>query len=364
MSEEVIQHLTVNIAKLKKILPYIMKQRYGILIRGPHGIGKSEIVQQLKTEIPKILGLDIEEMGFIDKRLSQCSDAGEITGVPTVQERETILNPMDWYRKACEQPCILLLDELDRAQIDVKQAVFELGDSRKIAGFPLHKDTVVVACVNGGPATDSGYIVKTFDPAELDRWAVFEFKPTVQEWLNWAKNNVKQIVYDYIKQNPKFLEYDLNQGLEANLVYPSRRSWKRLSDSLPEEWINEKSELIPFMAYSFIGYEAANHFFNFIKTWEKKIDIKSIVTKGKFDFVDDLSEPKIAEVCERLVELDINKTNMKEKYLQNIANFMNAIPREMANMFWTNWSNITTVNNMMGIHPHVKELLGKLNGTV
>ena len=78
-----------------------------------------------------------------------------------------------------------------------------------------------------------------------DRGAVVEFRPTIKEWLVWAKDNTKPIVYNFIKQNEKFLEYDDKKGagLEANKVYPSRRSWKRFSDCLPEEWIEEKKSI-------------------------------------------------------------------------------------------------------------------------
>ena len=164
MAEQIQTTLTLNIRQLVKVAPHIMKQKYGLLLRGKHGIGKSQIVYQLATEIPKFLGLDIKEMPVIDKRLSQCADAGDIVGIPSISDNLTKLNPMAWYHLACEQPCILFFDELDRAQIDVKQSIFEVGDSRKIDGRALHKDTIVVAAVNGGP-NESQYQVKTFDPA-------------------------------------------------------------------------------------------------------------------------------------------------------------------------------------------------------
>lgn len=361
-NEDITLTMSVTIGQFLKIVPHIVDARYPILIRGRHGIGKSEIVKQLTTILPKHMGLDIDEMTFVDRRLSQCADAGDIVGVPVVRDSQTFLNPMSWYHKVCVEPSILLLDEVDRAQQDVKQAIFELGDSRKISGFPIHKDTVVFACVNGGPASDSQYMVKTFDPAELDRWVVFELNPTVDEWLRWAKNNVKPVIYDFIKKNRSSLEY--TGPTEPNIVYPSRRSWKRLSDILPDEWIENKNPLINRIAYGLVGYERALEFYSFLKNYENTVDVEDIIKKGNFSVLKNLSEPKIADICAKIVEHPSTVSPMKDKEIENIAKFMQIIPKELSMMFWNNWSNKTDTNNILNIHPKIKKFLMKLYGDI
>ncbi len=102
-------------------------------------------------------------------------------------------------------------------------------DSRKIFGNYLHPDTVVIAAVNGGEH-GSQYQVGEMDPAELDRWTVFDVEPTTEDWLDWAKSNVATEVWDFINQNRSHLEH--GEDFEPNKVYPSRRSWKRLNDCL------------------------------------------------------------------------------------------------------------------------------------
>ena len=64
-----------------------------------------------------------------------------------------------------------LPDEVDRATMEVRQGIFELCDSRKIAGQTLHPDTLIFAAVNGGEH-GAQYQVGEMDPAELDRYTV------------------------------------------------------------------------------------------------------------------------------------------------------------------------------------------------
>jgi hypothetical protein len=53
-----------------------------------------------------------------------------------------------------------------------------LTDSRKINGWHLHPETLVVAAVNGGEH-GAQYQVGEMDPAELDRWTVFDVEPSI-----------------------------------------------------------------------------------------------------------------------------------------------------------------------------------------
>ena len=105
-------------------------------------------------------------------------------------------------------PVALFLDEVDRATIEVRQGIFELTDSRKLNGHILHPDTLIFAAVNGGEHGDQ-YQVGEMDPAELDRWTVFDVEPTAEDWLAYAKDKVDGIIWDFINQNRNHLEHTL-----------------------------------------------------------------------------------------------------------------------------------------------------------
>ncbi|MDY1003104.1 hypothetical protein SOL51_11150, partial [Lactobacillus helveticus] len=79
---------------------------------------------------------------------------GDLLGLPDLadayNQKITKFCAPDWLAQACNEAVVLFLDEVDRATVEVRQGIFELCDSRKIAGHTLHPDTLIFAAVNGG----------------------------------------------------------------------------------------------------------------------------------------------------------------------------------------------------------------------
>jgi MoxR-like ATPase len=70
--------MAISFQSLQNILPILVTSKLPILVRGRHGIGKSQIVFQLGEE----LGLPV-----IDRRASQMTE-GDLLGLPKqVQDR-------------------------------------------------------------------------------------------------------------------------------------------------------------------------------------------------------------------------------------------------------------------------------------
>ena len=109
------------------IINPILAAKYPVLIRGRHGIGKSELVYQTA----KSLGLPV-----VERRASQMTE-GDLLGLPKVEKGVTKWLAPEWLHTACNQAVVLFLDEVDRATMEVRQGIFELCDSRKIAGQKL-----------------------------------------------------------------------------------------------------------------------------------------------------------------------------------------------------------------------------------
>jgi len=211
--------MAVDFKTFVTLAPHVARVRKPILLRGRHGIGKSQVVYQTAAN----LGLPV-----IERRASQMTE-GDLIGLPKTDGNVTTFCPPDWYQQACRQPVVLFLDEVDRATIEVRQGIFELTDSRKLNGHALHPDTLIFAAVNGGEHGEQ-YQVGEMDPAELDRWTCFDVSPSVEDWLSWGKTNVDGIVWDFINGNREHLEH--KGDFEPNKVYPSRRSWDRFNECL------------------------------------------------------------------------------------------------------------------------------------
>ena len=165
--------MSVDFKTFVSLAPSVSAARLPVLLRGRHGIGKSQVVYQLAAAA----GLPV-----VERRASQMTE-GDLVGLPSVEGNRTSFNPPDWFKQACEEPVCLFLDEVDRATLEVRQGIFELTDSRKLNGHHLHPETVVFAAVNGGEHGEQ-YQVNEMDPAELDRYSVWDIEPTAVSYTH------------------------------------------------------------------------------------------------------------------------------------------------------------------------------------
>ena len=132
--------MAIDFKNLLLVLPFVTDANHPVLLRGRHGIGKSSVVYQYAASL---------NMPIVERRASQMTE-GDLLGLPTVDEGVTAFCPPDWFATACDTGVVLFLDEVDRATLEVRQGIFELCDSRKLAGHSLHPDTLIFAAVNGG----------------------------------------------------------------------------------------------------------------------------------------------------------------------------------------------------------------------
>ncbi len=313
---------TIDYATFNKVIQPIINARFPVLIRGRHGIGKSTVVYQLA----KRLGLPV-----VERRASQMTE-GDLLGLPKLKKNVTSWCPPEWLATACNEPVVLFLDEVDRATLEVRQGIFELCDSRKIAGNTLHKDTLIFACVNGGEH-GSQYQVGEMDPAELDRYTVFDVEPTVEDWLNWAKGNISQEIWDFINHNHGHLEH--KGDYEPNKVYPSRRSWERLSQTLSGMGDEIESSSVTYqISQAFIGFEGAVAFNNFLKDYDRQVSIEDLLDDGKFDLIKKWKINDHNAMVEKMKSKDIFSERLSDTRLDNLARYFVSLPSEIVMVLW------------------------------
>jgi hypothetical protein len=304
------------------VITPILNARFPVLIRGRHGIGKSTIVYQKAKE----LGLPV-----VERRASQMTE-GDLLGLPKLKKNVTAWCPPEWLAQACNEPVVLFLDEVDRATLEVRQGIFELCDSRKIAGNTLHPDTLIFACVNGGEH-GSQYQVGEFDPAELDRYTVFDVEPTVEDWLDWAKGNISQEIWDFINHNHNHLEH--KDDYEPNKVYPSRRSWERLSTTLSGMGGEIESSSVTYqIAQAFIGFEGAVAFNNFLKDYDRQVSIEDLLDHGKFELTKKWKINDHNAMVEKFKAKEVFNERLSDTRLNNLARYFVSLPSEIVMVLW------------------------------
>ena len=313
--------MAIDFKTFSSIINPILNAKFPVLVRGRHGIGKSTIVYQKAEE----LGLPV-----VERRASQMTE-GDLLGLPKVAKGVTTWCAPDWLAEACSKPVVLFLDEVDRATMEVRQGIFELCDSRKIAGHTLHKDTLIFACVNGGEH-GSQYQVGEMDPAELDRYTVFDVEPSVEDWLAWAKGRIATEIFDFINHNHKHLEH--NDDYEPNKVYPSRRSWERLSQTLSGLDSIENGTTLYHVATAFVGFEAAAAFNDFMAKYERQVTIENLLDEGRFDLVKSWKINDHNAMVEKFKSKDIFAGRLSDTRIKNLAKYFVSLPSEIVMVLW------------------------------
>ena len=242
-------NITVNTTELLQLLD-ITPAHHNLMLVGRHGIGKSEILTDYYAR---------KGMPVVALFLGQMSDPGDLIGIPNRNEQtgKTDFMPPYWF-PLDGKPIVLFLDELNRARPEILQTIMDLALNRKLAGRSLPEGSRIISAVNAGDQ----YQLTDLDPALVSRFNIVNFRPTVQEWLLWArKNDVDGRVVDFIQENQLWLDKDpdAKEGEDTGLdKTPDRRGWKRVSDI-----IRTAGDLTPLhtkAVSSVVGPKAASAF--------------------------------------------------------------------------------------------------------
>lgn len=245
--------MTINTTQLKFILEHTPASQ-NIMLVGKHGIGKSRILEDFFTgRGEKVVTLF----------LGQMSDPGDLIGLPHLDEttgRTEFMLPY-WF-PTDGKPVVLFLDELNRARPEVLQTVMDLTLNRKLAGKSLPEESRIISAVNSG----SEYQLTDLDPALVSRFNIYEFAPSVEDWIEWARESgLDSRIISFIDENPDYLDGEESSGPfgEDNLERtPDRRSWERTSQIIKEFEVLD--EAVQAMVSGIVGNRAAASFIEYV----------------------------------------------------------------------------------------------------
>ena len=225
MENIAVRQVSPNNAK-KSILRAFNKQR-PIFIWGPPGIGKSDIVGQIGSDMSALV---------IDIRLSLW-DPTDIKGIPYYAAND---NTMKWAPPA-ELPdakmakkykkIVLFLDEMNSAAPAVQAAAYQLILNRKVGTYKLPDNVLIVAA--GNREADKGVTYRM--PAPLaNRFVHLELKVDFDDWFSWAvKNSIHEDVVGYLTFAKKDL-YDFDPKSPSR-SFATPRSWSFVSELLEDD---------------------------------------------------------------------------------------------------------------------------------
>ncbi|WP_089933024.1 AAA family ATPase [Candidatus Entotheonella palauensis] len=220
--------IRIDAKELRDVL-HLTPPEQNIMLIGKHGIGKSEIIQRYYERE--------QAMTVVAFFLGQMSDPGDLIGLMHKEEHtgRSIFLPPYWW-PVDGQPIVLFLDELNRARPEILQSVHELALNKTLAGKQLPPGSVVISAVNEGDE----YQLTDLDPALVSRFNLYEFAPTVEDWLLWAsEQGIDSRVIAFIQQYTQYLDGDATEHdadlltAQAGLVKtPDRRAWVKVSQFL------------------------------------------------------------------------------------------------------------------------------------
>jgi MoxR-like ATPase len=297
---------------------------------GAMGIGKSQIIAQIAEE----LGIQL-----IDLRLAQM-ETGDLVGIPYLHKDRTFWGKPGWWPEENTKG-ILLLDEINRAPNDVRQAIFQLiladhRGNRKLHTHVLPKGWAVIAAMNppGGE-----YQVEELDKAMVRRFIMLTVQPDVESWLLWAKEKdegketpkVDPAITAFVAANKNLLNLTENFDVE---VKPSSDAWTMLSRLREANVIPYEAEF-EIMA-GLVGKESATAFRKWLDAnYKRPVNGEEIL--NKYDEVEErLKEQKndewYATKLDLLTHLVTNK-ELNKKQTENLKRFIKDAPADIQAAF-------------------------------
>lgn len=177
---------------VKSVLKLAYRARRPVLLEGPTGIGKSELVAQVARE----LNIDYQ---VLDLSLLEPPD---LIGLPVIENHRTsfaapLALPQDGEG-------ILMLEELNRAERYIQQPALQLLTARRLHQYLLPEGWMTCAAIN--PENDE-YQVTPLDPALRSRFLNIAVRADRKEWLAWARtNDLHPAVIELADEQDRFLE--------------------------------------------------------------------------------------------------------------------------------------------------------------
>jgi hypothetical protein len=255
-------------AVIEKSLP--MKTVPSVMLWGAPGVGKSQAVRQLASEIEAKTG---KRAVVIDVRLLLFNPI-DLRGIPVANAEKTLavwLKPQIFRMDDSDDVVnLLFLDELSAAPPSVQAAAYQITLDRVIGEHKLPDNCIVLAA--GNRTTDKSVAFK-MPKALANRVMHIEVKGSFDSWRAWAVNaGINEKVIGFLSFHSDYLMSSDSSG--DDLAFTTPRSWEMVSNLLNTVSDNVNT-MYPLIA-GLVGCGAAIEFRTWATVYNQLPDIKDV----------------------------------------------------------------------------------------
>ena len=342
-----------KLSKRERLYFDIMNSGNCLYLRGKPGMAKSAMglamtkklnVKYIDRRLSQIDETDIGLYPVLNDAFSKLDKIGKLRdlGYITVEEFDELKIPLlksikegqvdllhfavpEWAFNANCEPTIIHLEELNRANVHVRNAALQLLNERQIGDLKLNDNVFLMSSGNLGE--EDGTEVDEMDLALSNRLVIVDHDLPYEEWISeYAQFHVWPIIIDYIRANPG--EY-YKLPNEKELRYATPRSWTNLSKFITYKWGKDPQDFKEIIQFLLDGgrYFVGNSITNFVRYCQdvSNININDILIRWEEvkKEVSGFNRSRISELISNLRHMDLRP--LDDYQFSNMLKFLDSL---------------------------------------
>lgn len=322
-----------------------------VFLLGPPGIGKTEIVAQISSEM---------DIGFVNYTITHHTRQSAI-GLPTIESKdygessynitsytlsEIIASVYEAIELQSQTEGILFIDEINCVSESLAPAMLDLLQNKK---FGPHKIPEGWILVSAGNPTEFNKSAREFDMVTLDRLKKIEVMTDYDVWKKYAyKNLFSEDVLAYLTHREKYLFHA--EKTPNGLLFVTPRAWEDLSQALII-YQQLKIEVTFDLIVQYIQFEdIAREFYRYFllyRKYKKDYNVSEII-EGKYK--DHIAKFKNAEFDEKFAIIEVLISALNQKSAQALEG------KQIINQLKQIYINVKRLNSLDAISKEIERL--------
>lgn len=336
----------MNLKQVKEMIGSMMDNEItdiNICLEGHQGIGKTQILKQLA-----------DEKGW-DYKAVYCAQTSteDLMGMPWIDKVENVTRFARPKLFPDKPKTIFVLEEINRAPLEVQQSVLQLLTDKKIGDFVLPEKTLICSCIN---PTESMYQTQELDSVFINRLVKIPVTTSPKEWIEYAKSKgFNEDIIAFIKSLNKneVPIYFTQLPSEKNIgkPIPSPRTWEIANKILN---LNLDDANLLSMLSGAIGEQAATRFLAVRTTLKNMVDCEDVFkdyskVKSKINKLNDSEMYKLINDLTAKIKAIKTIEDYKDKYndegIKSLGDFILDLCNNHKAMVGVMLSNISPVED-------------------